>query len=56
MENIIRLIGLVIFLFLLYALFIAEESSSLTTLIMIASGTAIVLSFVSIKDSKTPKK
>lgn len=49
MKTVVRILGLGILLFLLYSLFIADDSSSLTTFIMIASATSFVLYFISIK-------
>jgi len=49
MENVIRILGLGILLFLLYSLFFADDSSSLTTLIMIVSASSFVLYFISVK-------
>lgn len=49
MKTVVRILGLGILLFLLYSLFFADDSSSLTTLIMIASASSFVLYFISVK-------
>ena len=49
MENVIRILGLGILLFLLYSLFFADDSSSLTMFILIASASSFVLYFISVK-------
>lgn len=49
MENVIRIIASGILVFLLYVLFFASDPNSYTTLIIIASTSAFVLYFISVK-------
>lgn len=49
MENVIRIIASGILVFLLYVLFFAGDPNSYTTLIIIASTSAFVLYFISVK-------
>ncbi|MBU9675022.1 hypothetical protein KQ939_09015 [Planococcus sp. CP5-4] len=49
METIVRIIATGILVFLLYVLFFIEDSTPYTPFIMIASASAFVLHFISVK-------